>query len=357
MISNKGRAEQEQHFNPEMVRLAREAAGLTQGELAAELGVTQSKVSKVEAGLLEYSPEEMSRLCRVLHRPRSFFFWPDRVYGFASHELFHRKRQAATAKSLSAIHATMNIRRMQLARLLRSADVVGVGFPRIDPDEYNGDVAQIARTVRAMWHVPTGPIRNVTEMVEDAGGMVVPHDFGTQLVDAVSQWVPELPPLLFVNSEVPADRMRWNLCHEVGHLIMHRIPSVDAETEANRFAAELLMPAEEIRHELYDVSLERLAALKPYWRVSMQALLHRAQELETLSPRQARRMWAYLSKLGYRKHEPIELDPEPPTLYRDIFTFHREQLNYEITDLEELLAEERANAFWTKPDGHLSVVA
>lgn len=344
-------------LNPEMVRLAREAAGLTQGELADLVGVTQGKISKVEAGLLSLSDADLSAISRALGRPPVFFTWTDRVLGFASHELFHRKRKTTTAKSLTAIHAEMNIRRMQLARLLRSVEINGLGFPQIDPDEYGGDVEQVARVVRGGWQMPPGPIRNVTQMIEDAGGVIIPHDFQTQSVDAVSQWMPGLPPLIFANSDAPADRLRWTYCHEIGHLIMHTFPGVDAEREADRFAAELLMPADEIRSQLYGATIERLVAMKPYWRVSIQALLYRAQELEAVSPRQARRMWAHLSKLGYRRNEPVILSPEPPQLYRDLFTVHREQLSYGSRELEELLAERRPEAFWAGEDGHLSVVA
>ncbi len=44
-----------ERVNPDMLALAREARGLTQGELAEAINVSQSKVSKYEVGLLEIS--------------------------------------------------------------------------------------------------------------------------------------------------------------------------------------------------------------------------------------------------------------------------------------------------------------
>ena len=44
----------------------------------------------------------------------------------------------------------------------------------------------------------------------------------------------------FVNTEIPGDRLRWTLAHEIGHVVMHLMPSPDQEKEADRFAAERL---------------------------------------------------------------------------------------------------------------------
>lgn len=50
----------------EHLRLAREAAGLTQEELAVRLGVSQSFVSKCEHGLRRIDLIELRYLCHVL---------------------------------------------------------------------------------------------------------------------------------------------------------------------------------------------------------------------------------------------------------------------------------------------------
>jgi Zn-dependent peptidase ImmA (M78 family) len=332
--------------NPDMLILARESRGLTQSALADRTGMTQSKVSKLEAGLLPVSPSDLALLARVLDYPEHFFAWHDPVYGFPAQEMFHRKRQKTTAQTLAAIHAQMNIRRMQVARLLRSAEIDGDGFRHYDPDEYNGDVEEIARLVRASWLLPSGPVKNVTEAIEHAGGIVIPHDFRTRQVDAVSQWVPGLPPIFFVNADFPADRLRWTLCHELGHILMHYTIGPDAEREADRFAAEFLLPSKIIRPQLYGLSLPVLANLKQYWKVSMQALLRHAANLGTITPRQARTLWMKMSQLGYRTHEPNEIPSEVPTLFREILDLHRTQLQYSLDDLGTYLADNHVRSLF-----------
>lgn len=48
------------------MRLARVAAGKTQGELAAALGVTQAQVSRMESGENPWTVEAMGAACRFL---------------------------------------------------------------------------------------------------------------------------------------------------------------------------------------------------------------------------------------------------------------------------------------------------
>lgn len=337
--------EQSRHqVNPDLLVLARESRGLTQIGLAERLGITQSKVSKMEAGLLLPCRQDLVQLAQALDYPPHFFEWPDRVYGFATHEMFHRKRQKLSVRTLAKVHAEMNIRRMQLSRLLKSTEIEGEKFRHVDPVEYDGNIEAVAQAVRASWQLPAGPIRNVTDVIEAAGGVVIQHDFGTRQIDAVSQWIPGLPPIFFVNTDFPTDRLRYTLCHEIGHIVMHSTVGPDAEREADRFAAEFLLPAREIRPALHDVSLPVLASLKRYWRVSMQALLMRARQLETITERQARTLWMQMSKLGYRLKEPIELPPEQPTLFRELLELHRTELNYSFSDLAELLAENHIRA-------------
>jgi Zn-dependent peptidase ImmA (M78 family)/transcriptional regulator with XRE-family HTH domain len=327
-----------------MVVLARESQGLTQKDLAAELGITQGEVSKIESGLRPVPSALSAKLAEVLNYPEHFFLQADQIYGPGIGELFHRKRQDVPAKVLAKVHAEINVRRMHLARLLRSVDIPECRIPHIDPHEKGANVEDIARSVRAAWHLPHGPIQNLTRTLEDAGGIVVVCDFTTSRIDAISQWIPGMPPMFFVNRDTPGDRLRFNLAHELGHMVMHQSAYAalegDGEQEAHHFAAEFLMPERDIRPDLRSPTLAKLAALKPYWKVSMQALLMRASALGEISPRSARTLWMQLGKLGYRTREPAEVDipRESPGILRELLQVHQQDLDYSIADLEQLLA-------------------
>lgn len=324
--------------NPEMLVLARESRGLTQSELARLLSVSQGFVSKYEASLLDPSPDVVSKLSELLDYPEAFFLLRDSVYGPGVTEFWHRKRQAATSRDMRRIYANLNKKVIHVSRLLRSADIPE-GIWRFDLDEFD-DPSDVARAVRSAWHLPAGPVKNLAGAVEDAGGIVIRCDFGTRLVDAISRWVPGLPPLFFLNELLPADRERLTLAHEIGHIVMHRMPSATMEDEAFAFAGELLMPAREISPFLVQLSLPRLALLKPTWRVSMGGLLMHATRLGTITKRQSTYLWSQMGRAGYKQHEPAELDfpKEQPRLLRDLLELHKDTLDYSIADLSRLFA-------------------
>ena len=334
---------------PRKIILARESRGLTQGELADRLGISQAKVSRIEAGMLGVTSEGLTKVADALGYRRSFFLEPDDLYGIDTSVLYHRsletsliyhrKQQTIPVKTLSRIHAVLNIRRIHVERLLRSARVEPVkAFPRFDIDEYESPEA-VADAVRATWVLPRGPVASVTKTIEDAGGIILKVDFGTRQLDAVSQWIPHMPPLFFVNKDLPGDRLRLSLAHELGHLVMHRTVNPDIEAQAFAFAAALLMPRDSFLPTLDAVTPARLATLKPHWKVSMQAILKRATDLGAVTDRQARYIWMQLSAAGYRLREPAELDVpvEEPRLLREMIDVHSGKLRYSADDLGQLL--------------------
>lgn len=321
-----------------MLALARESRGYSQSELAKLLSVSQGYMSKVESDLLEPTPEVLSKLSEVLDYPETFFALTDPIYGPGVTEFWHRKRQAATSRQMRRIYAEINKRIIHVERLLRAVELPET-FHRFDVEEFDGP-ADVARAVRNAWHLPSGAVANLTGVVEEAGGIVIRCDFGTRLVDAVSRWVPGLPPLFVLNEGLSADRERLTLAHELGHILMHRAPSATMEEEAFAFAGEFLTPEQDIAPYLSNLTLTRLAMLKPMWKVSMGALITRASRLDLIAPRQARYLWMQMGRAGYRDREPAELDipNEEPRLLRQLFDLHRTQLHYSLTDLGSLFA-------------------
>lgn len=330
--------EHDVQYNHSMIILARESRGISQSELSKLLGFSQGKLSKVENGILALSLEELEKISITLGYPTAFFQKNENIYGMGLSEFFHRKKQTVPQKSLNKIYARLEKRRMEIQVLLKSIDFGETNFPHIDPDRYDGDVEKIAQLMRVTWRVPKGPIQNVVNLIEDAGGIIVPFDFEGAQIDAITLWHPGTPPLIFTNFDRPPDRIRFTLCHEVGHLIMHRTPPSeyqDIEQQADQFASEFLMPREDVSHTLKDLTLQKLAALKPHWKVSMGALLKKAADLGIISERQSRYLWMQMGKLGYRTKEPAELAPpiEKPWILDDILNVYQNDLKYSISDL------------------------
>ena len=322
----------------------------------------------MESGLLGVSDDMIDRLSIVLNYPKDFFYFNDQVYGHGISmigELYYRKRKNVPDKVLDKISARINIRRMHLIRLLRAIEIKNNLFETFEFNEYNGNVERVARALRATWLLPKGPVKNLTKTIEDAGGIVIEFDFETKTIDATSQWFPDLPPLFFINVNSPADRLRFSLAHELGHVVMHKICKPDLEImekEANNFASEFLMPRTDISKSLDNISLPQIANLKPYWRVSMAALLHRAYDLKKITPRQYQYFWMQMGKAGYRTKEPPEFDipKETPSLLREIIDTYRHKLGYTSKELSLLLGlheQEIMSIYFDNPKPHgLTVV-
>ncbi|MGA2441668.1 MAG: ImmA/IrrE family metallo-endopeptidase [Tepidisphaeraceae bacterium] len=324
-------------LNPQMLTLARESRGMTQSDLADAADLTQGHVSKFESATLPIPPDQLERIARATSYPLGFFYRPDRIYGIGISYIYHRKRETIPAQDLKRILAQINTRSLEISAMLRGAELESENeFAHLDIADYNGDPSMVAKIVRAQWKMPMGPVASVTATIEDAGGIVFHHHFGNRKFDGQSRWLNGLAPMFFMNSDSPADRDRFTLAHELGHIVMHRVPTNDMEREADRFAAEFLMPEREIIDELRPFSLERAAGLKLKWKVSVAAVVRRAFDLEIISESQYRRFNTQLSAAGYRVFDPIELDPEEPELVSDLIGVYQSEHCYSIKDLCQL---------------------
>lgn len=335
-------------FNHHMLTLARDARAITQEGLAKQLGIWQGTLSKYENGSLEVPDEFLAVIARALKYPREFFYQPGRPYGFPP---FHyRKRKKLSARALDKIVAEMNIRRMHVDKLKRSFEIKTNRFiPEIDMDEYQGkskrvpDIEDVARSIREAWMLPRGPVVNMVELIEEKGGIVIPCDFQTDLIDAMSQRIDGMPVLFFVNINAPSDRVRFTLAHELGHMVLHTLAfkeDDEMENEADHFAGAFLLPPDDIKVQLRTFDLRHLANMKGYWKVSMQAIAYRADRLKLITPYQRKMFWIEMGKLGYRKREPNEPPREIPRLLRNMVAFHRRDLGYSSSEVAALLAVE-----------------
>jgi Zn-dependent peptidase ImmA (M78 family) len=114
--------------------------------------------------------------------------------------------------------------------------------------------------------------------------------------------------LIGVNSSHGANRQRFTVAHEVGHLVLHKgTPvfvdsfegrinwrdgaSAQEESEANAFAAELLMPRSLVVRKVQDAMessspspFELIAHMAKTFKVSQQSMRYRLENLGVLDP-------------------------------------------------------------------------
>jgi transcriptional regulator with XRE-family HTH domain len=238
-------------FNPDMLLIARDYRGFSQLKLAKIAGIPQGTLSKIENKVSYPDNDIIEKLSKALNFPIGFFSLSGRAQGgpISVHSMY-RKRASVGVKSLNRLSAEICLRLINLGIFMRPIEFeTSLPLPQYDSDDYNGDTDHIAHMVRRNWSIRSGPIHNLTDIAEKAGIIIFWCSFNYTDIDGVSLRSQDHPPCIFLNQNKPADRMRFSLAHEIGHLIMHKEINKDIETEANDFASALLMPKEDIVKE------------------------------------------------------------------------------------------------------------
>ena len=105
---------------------------------------------------------------------------------------------------------------------------------------------------------------------------------GAEKFDGLSMLTSTNSPIIWLNSEMPNDRKRFTLAHELGHIIMH-LRSEDMtksdeekDVEANAFAEEFLLPRNQCYDDFFNLKYSDLLLKKMYWKVSKAFIIRRA---------------------------------------------------------------------------------
>ncbi len=332
-----------EYVNSGLLRIARERKGFPQGEAAERIGVQQGNLSRYETGTAIPSDDFLKKAALVYELPVSFFEQADPVLGapVSVHAPMWRKKQSVGGKEMGQIIADFNIRVLHIRRMMEAVEFAPQSnIPKLEPEDYDGNIERIASLIRSHWLVPSGPFPNLTASIENAGGIVIHTSLGGSDVSGLTiKEVPGLPPIILINKDQPADRMRFTLAHELGHIVMHKFPNSDMEKQANEFASALLMPIAEMETALFDADLPRLAALKPEWKVSMQALLYRGEERGIIPKSKASYLWRQFNINRIKMREPPELDfePEIPGVISRMINLHLETFGYSMIEFANIL--------------------
>lgn len=311
-------------FDRSRLRIARELRGYSQVQLAREVGsVTPASLSQFENGHARPAAPTLRRLSVALRVPIIFFAAPARPVPDEPVNGFFRSLRSTAPRDRNRALAYVQLARELILELERSVLLPELDLPRVDhifdQEASCEEIVALAEKVRTAWGIQPGPIDDVVLVLERHG--IVTARFRVELddVDAFSVAFPERPIVALGADKAQRDRSRFDAAHELGHLIMHRPDQAGTkviEDQAQRFAAEFLMPESDIRGELpVRADWVVFMNLKAKWHVSIASLLMRAHTLGVMDERTYRQAWKSLSAHGWRRREPGDLGPpENPVL-------------------------------------------
>lgn len=281
-------------FEPGRLMQALSARGLSQVALASMVGVSPATVSKWKNGQQSPEPEALMSLSQVINVSPEWFTRP-----------LPEKCSLPLFRSNASAHS--DARKMLEARLEWAQDIAlalseFVDFPEVnlpmrsftDPEQITAaDIEEAADECRALWSLGRRAIPDLAMAVEGAGVILVREETGVATIEGLSAWSQALnrPLILLSADKHNGFRSRFDLAHELGHLILHK--GIDRSTDparhklmedqAHRFAGAFLLPAETFAADVRNpVTLDSLLLLKQRWGVSVAAMVMRLWALHII---------------------------------------------------------------------------
>ncbi|WP_196599630.1 helix-turn-helix domain-containing protein [Pectinatus frisingensis] len=338
---------------------ARKARGYTVAEISKWLGVSRQAVDKYEKGLMRPSVDVLQKYIELLEFPMTYFQSPIPEISLPKTAILHRSLATASAPSRDKVSVRAEWMNRVMFFLSQYCE-----FPEVTIKLKKGrriysteDIEQIAENLRSKWGLGLGPIDNLTILLQNQGIVVARTAIQVDKSDACSQWVGDQPYVFLTADKEAAVRSRFDLAHELGHILLHYVEDgavtreliKELDKEANRFAGAFLLPRQTFAREIISTSLEYFIQLKKRWKVSIAAMIYRCKDLGILSENQTSYLWRQMAAAKMRTKEPLDdtLTIEQPTLFKDAFELLIdnniltpqeivEQIQLPVRDLSEL---------------------
>jgi len=292
------------------IQQAREAAGFSQEEVARALGLSRPTISDIERGKRRVDTLLLRRLARL--------------FGVQPWDLLEPVEKApqvaqvreALLKEIAPLPPAdkekINRFWLTLEEFARLRKEMGEEPPKLPPSKrftarspkYAIEAeADRLREELGLGEFPLG--LSIRSLLESQGIPVFLEQLSPEPLSGLFLNHPEVGPVLLVNASQVTWRQVFTLAHEFAHVWLHRhehaiasrifAPERDPrkiETQANTFAAELLMPEAGIKRDLASLGVrgpltpEDVVRLQRYFGVSYKAMLVRLRAMRIISQKQ-----------------------------------------------------------------------
>ena len=305
---------------PEKLKEARLARGYTVTALAEKIGISKQTISKYELGQSSPSSETMIKYCNFLNFDINFFMFNNEDSNNNYGTIFFRSLKSAESQVREEIKI-----RIKWTNYIYQYINEFIEFPKLNLPDFeeksleNLDlykIEDIADKLREYWNIGKGPINNLSILLEQNGIILCNSNINNVKVDACSEVINNTAIFFIRTNAISACRLRFDLAHELGHLILHSEITKEElenkeildriEKEANMFASAFLLPREEFSNEVLALSLDHFVNLKSRWKVSIAAMIYRCKELGIFSDSQVLYLRKQISLKKWRTIEPLD---------------------------------------------------
>ena len=341
-------------FNGERLKKARIYRGLTVAELADQVGCQRQTLSMYEISKSQPAEKDVvQKIARALDFPYKYFYENTETCS------------TGTTYFRSLLTTNKRYRNEQIAKMDFLSHVFlmlqdYVSFPVFQELELPNQTTpeEAAYTLRKAWNLGYEPIDNIVSIVEQHGILVTTFATNTDDVDAFSTFIgdAEYPTYLiaYSSNKTSAARIHFDIAHELGHICLHEwsedIEELSKEEfkkrekEANEFAAAFLLPEDTFIKDAESGphNLTYYRQLKKKWKVSIAAMIRRAENLGVLTTDEYQDLIRTMQRRGIRKEEPLDdvlVTASPALLKTSVIMLLQEGVFTAKEFMEELASE------------------
>jgi Zn-dependent peptidase ImmA (M78 family)/DNA-binding XRE family transcriptional regulator len=305
---------------PARLHQARLSRGLSLSELSNKVSVSSQALSQYEIGKTKPSMKVMQEIVDALGFPFDFFKKEINSGNIVKSAVYFRSRKTSPKKIKEALSLKVDFIKDIVDVLEKYVEFIEVNLPNfddlLDDDEIDFDnIEKIVNRLRKHWKIGFGPIDNMIELLQENGFIISKVEFNNRKVEAFSAWNGR-PYIFLGDNKGSAVRSRFDVAHELGHLIMHtnitqdeirsKVINERMEKEADYFAGAFLMPEETFGKEAVSSSVNYYAMLKKQWKTSISSMLYRADNLKLFTENQIRYLKSQMTSKRYWRAEPYD---------------------------------------------------
>ncbi|HJJ36770.1 MAG TPA: XRE family transcriptional regulator [Methanocorpusculum sp.] len=277
---------------------------MTQEDLAKRVSLEKMSISKYESGKMMPSSLTLVALCNVFEVSPDYFFRESTVNITATPEF----RTLGNVKLAKTDQMRISQKTEEaMGNLLEISGICAIArdFSQLESlrrtVRNSEDIEQLAMDVRDTWALGHDPIENLMEVAETNGFAIILVD-GPKKFDAAVFIDDTYGPIISLKRDVPKNRQRFTLAHELGHYFIRNSERNanmrwTPETRANRFAAALLVPRDDLIKDIGEnrtnISSDELCMLRDKYGISIESLLVRMVSLGIISKQLKSRLEAY----------------------------------------------------------------
>lgn len=315
---------------------ARVARGFTQVALARMVESSPPQISKFEKGTQKPTSSTLGKISLALSMPLNYFLVERSGRKSEASTIYYRSMSAATKQQRNAAEQKFFWVKDINRYLNEFIEFPNVNLPKIhtpcSPELISNDfIEEAAEQLREYWQLSDAPIDNLTRVLENNGFIVTFFDLEAKTLDAFSQLYEGRPFIVAGTQNCTAVRTRFNLAHELGHIILHenflegtirKTPMFKKmEEQAHRFAAAFLFPQSAFCAEISSPNLSVFKLRKARWKISIGAMIIRAKNLGLIDENTEKILRRSYGKRKWRTFEPLdnEISTDYPELLGDAF--------------------------------------